>query len=108
MILGSLDILAEKQNKVAMHLVGYWEEPEHTHVMIDYGGNDATGLFDPSHPDVTTKPESKKEMNLGMHCDFGFENATCQYRFVSYHQLPKNANIENAVQKNDYATVQYI
>jgi len=45
-------------------------------------------------------------MNLGMHCDFGFENVTCQYRFVSCHRLPKNASIENAMQTNEYGSVE--
>ena len=45
-------------------------------------------------------------MNLGMHCDFGFENETCQYRFVSCHRLPKNTSIENAMQTNEYGSVE--
>ena len=106
MILASLNSLAEKQNKVAMHLLELWEDSEHIRVMIDYGGNDATERFVQSHPDVTTKPENKKAMNLGMHCDFGFENVTCQYRFVSCHRLPKNASIENAMQTNEYGSVE--
>jgi len=56
MILASLNSLAEKQNKVAMHLLELWEDSEHIRVMIDYGGNDATERFVQSHPDVTTKP----------------------------------------------------
>ena len=78
-ILASLKILAEKQNKVAMHLLELWDDSEHIRVMIDYGGNDAAERFVHSHPDVTTKPENKKATNLGMHCDFGFDNVTCQY-----------------------------
>ena len=107
-ILASLKNLAEEKNKVAMHRLELCEDAEHIRVMIDYGGNDATELerFVQSHPDVTTKPENKKAMNLGMHCDFGFENVTCQYRFFSCHRLPKNASIENAVQTNDYGSVE--
>ena len=45
-------------------------------------------------------------MNLGMHCDFGFENATCQYHFVSCHQLPEEADIKNEVAKNEYGSVE--
>ena len=91
-----------------MHLLELWQEPEHIRVMIDYGGNDAAERFNQSRPDVTTKPENTKNMNLGMHYDFGFENATCQYRFVSCHvqRLPKNATIANVVQKNNYGSVE--
>ena len=105
-ILTSLKILAKEQNKVAMHLLELWEDSEHTRVMIDYEGNDATERFVQIHPDVTTQPKNKKAMNLGMHCDFGFENETCQYRFVSCHRLPKNASIENAMQTNEYGSVE--
>ena len=50
--------------------------------------------------------KNRKQMNLEMHFDFGFENATCQYRFVSYHQLPEEANIKNEVQVDEYGSVE--
>ena len=99
----TLEALAEEKNKVAMHLLELWDESEHIRVMIDYGGKVADERFSNGGK---TQPKNKKQMNLGMHCDFGFENTTCQYRFVSCHQLPEEANIKNEENKNEYGSVE--
>ena len=99
----TLQSLAEQKNQVAVHLLQLWDESEHIRVMIDYGGKVAAERFSNGG---TTQPKNRKQMNLGMHCDFGFENATCQYRFVSCHQLPEEANIKNEVNRNEYSSVE--
>ena len=99
----TLESLAEKKTQVAVHLLKLWDEPEHIRVMIDYGGKVADERFSNGG---TTQPKNRKQMNLGMHCDFGFETTTCQYRFVSCHQLPEEANIKNEENKNEYGSVE--